>query len=1194
MKRILSAMGSGIGITIIVTIILSLCLWFLGAFLGFGESHPFEGTIGRLVGLAIMWIVALIIVLIILLTSKKKDESLADDIVTAAEDAGLDGEDEVVVAELGEMRDKLKTAMATLRKSKGGRKHLYQLPWYIIIGPPGAGKTTAIVNSGLPFPLADEIGKEAIGGVGGTRNCDWWFTDNAVLVDTAGRYTTQESDAEADNAAWIGFLGMLKKHRKRQPINGAMVAISLSDLSMQDEITQKGHAAAVRRRLHELRENLGVRFPVYVLFTKADLIAGFNEFYEGVGKVEREQVWGFTLPVGKAKSKKSPLVGFDEEFSLLVERLNMQSLEKMQAESDPARRSMIASFPSQVSSVRSTAWEFLNELFQDNTYEHKQFLRGIYFTSGTQEGTPIDRLMMGMARTFGIGRQAIGSGQGTGRSYFLTKLFDGVIFREAGLVSADDRVERRYRFTKWGAVAAVIIAAGFMGSMWVRSYLGNADMVAQTQQQVDEYRTVVVQIPASPVGDSDLVSVMPALNILRDLPNNPTITERPKPDGLGWGLYQGKVLGNQERLTYRAGLNHHFLPRLLLRLEQQMQANINNADLLYEALKVYLTIGQVGPLNRELVSNWMLADWEQAFPDASREDLRADLKDHLDALMTAPMAPIALNDDLVKAVQSVLTQMPQSQRVYNGIVNSAAANELPDWRLTDFGGPAISRALSRSSGKQLNDGVSGIYTYEGFHGVFLAEALAVASRIQRESWVLGEAGQLEQSQAALIALSTDVLDLYYNDFVMQYDTLLGDIDIIPMGSLANAVEVTNVLSGATSPISNVLEAIAQEAKLTEARTEKDAASGVQAGATSVGGRLLRRKLKTDSRLFLEAMSAAQESETGKKATPPGQFVEDHYAWLHQLTASQDGQPSQLDEMIDILKEVYQDLSNLNFAGGVGNPNETSTALPRFQAAAGRITAGPLKRWSTQVTVGSSGNITEGTRAGINARWQEAVLPLCQRVTTNTYPFKSRARTDASLTEFSQLFAPNGEIDKFFKENLAKHVDTRKNPWKFKKVNGADLGISQAVLTQLQRAALIKDAFFAGSPVPNVGFQMTPEALDPEARGILLEIDGQAVTFAHRDGSPRPFAIRWPGPVGASRVTFTPAKRNSESAITQSGPWAWFRMLDAAEVRNTNAPDRKRVIFNIGGRIAIFNMQTNTSINPFSLPTLSKFSCPKSF
>ena len=134
--------------------------------------------------------------------------------------------------EIGELRGKFKDAMKELRKSKGGRRHLNDLPWYIMIGPPGAGKTTAIVNSGLQFPLADKLGKAAIGGVGGTRNCDWWFTNDAVLIDTAGRYTTQESDAEADNAAWLGFLGLLKKYRKRQPINGAIIAISLSDLSL--------------------------------------------------------------------------------------------------------------------------------------------------------------------------------------------------------------------------------------------------------------------------------------------------------------------------------------------------------------------------------------------------------------------------------------------------------------------------------------------------------------------------------------------------------------------------------------------------------------------------------------------------------------------------------------------------------------------------------------------------------------------------------------------------------------------------------------------------------------------------------------------------------------------------------------------------------------------------------------------------
>ena len=1179
MVKFLRALGSGIGITIIVSLILSVTLWFVGGFLGFGDARPFDSVLGRLVGLVALWILALFVILIILLSRKKKDESLVEDIATMAEDTGLE-DDEVVTAELGEMRGKLKDAMNKLRKSKFGRQHLYQLPWYVMIGPPGAGKTTAIVNSGLQFPLANETGVAAIGGVGGTRNCDWWFTDQAVLVDTAGRYTTQESDAEADNAAWLGFLTLLKKHRKRQPINGAIVAISLSDLLMQDELTQKGHAVAIRRRLNELREKLSVHFPVYILFTKADLIAGFTEFFEPLGKEERDQVWGFTFPMVTRKTKASPIVKFDEEFSLLLSQLNGQSLERMQNESDPQRRSLIASFPSQVASVRAVAHEFLAELFLENKFEDRQMLRGVYFTSGTQEGTPIDRLMMGMARTFGIGRQAIGAGKGTGRSYFLTQLFGQVMFREAGLVSADDKVELRYRWAKRAAFVSVFLAAIGMGGLWVRSYTGNTVLLAETQKGIEEYRTAAAAIQPSPIGDTDLQNLIPALNILRDLPNNSTLEEKPRRDGLGWGLYQGKVLGNEERLTYRASLNQNFLPRLLLRLENQMQANINDPDLLYEALRVYLTLGQVGPINRELISAWLKFDWEFAFPDASRELMRADLNDHLDALLAAPLHPIALNNDLVAAVQRVLTQVPQSQRVYTGIINSPEATALSEWRLTDVGGPALARGLSRSSGKQMNDGIKGIYTYQGFNEVFLEQALEMATRIQRESWVLGADAQQVQSETVLSAMSRDVLDLYYNDFVVQYDTLMGELDIIPMGDLANAVEVINVLSGATSPIKNVLEAIAKETKLTEDRSGDGGVIG---------------KLSDKSRLFLDVLMTSQQAETGKKSKLPGQFVEDHFAWLHQLTAQADGQPSQVDELIVILKDVYQDLSNLNFAGGVGNPQDSSTALPRFQAAAGRITDGPIQRWGSQITVGSTSITTESNRAGINARWQEAVLPICERVTTNTYPFVRRSKTDAGLVEFSTLFRPGGEIDKFFQENLSKMVDTSKSPWTFKAGAGKGLGISQAVLTQLERAAQIRDAFFRGGALPDVGFQMLPEALDSKGwGGILLEIDGQAVTFRRRDKTPRPFAIRWPGPVGAARVTFTPEKRNSESAVLQSGTWAWFRMLDVAEVRNTNAPNLKRVIFNIGGRIATFQMQSSSALNAFSLPALTKFRCPKSF
>lgn len=1193
-RRILRAIfASGIGLTLFIALGFSLVVWFLGPFIGFGQVYLFDSVIARIIAIGVILLLALGILLIIVVRSSRRDQDMAEDIVETANESAY-GNNELVQAELTELKDKLKTALTKLRKSKLGRKHLYELPWYVMIGPPGAGKTTAIVNSGLQFPLADDMGKEAIGGVGGTRNCDWWFTDNAVLIDTAGRYTTQDSGESEDNTGWLGFLKLLKKHRKRQPINGAIVAISLSDLSQQDEATQKSHAAAIRRRLHELREKLGVRFPVYVLFTKSDLIAGFSEYFDTLAKEEREQVWGFTLPLlKKSKTDASPVATFDEEFGLILAQVNAQSLERMQQETDHQRRSLIAGFPAQVASIRNTARGFLQEVFQDNRFEQRHLLRGIYFTSGTQEGTPIDRLMMGMARTFGIGRQAIGSGRGTGRSFFLTRLFEGVIFPEAGLVSADDKVERRYRWTRRATIAASLVGAIGLTTLWVRSYLGNSNLLAEAAASVETYLTAAAQIPSSPIGDSDLPGVVPALNILRDMPANPALTDPDPERRLTWGLYQGKVVGTQAAQTYRAALNQHFLPRLILRLEDQMQANLNTPDFLYEALKIYLMLGQQGPMNQDLVKEWMALDWSVAFPGPGRDELRADLEQHLIGLLSQPMDKVGLNGPLLDQIQGILSEMPLAQRVYNGIINSPRAKELPEWRLTDVGGPAIARVIVRSSGKPLNEGVEGIFTYDGFKKVFLDEALGVATRLQRESWVLGPRGETEQSETALIAMSRDVLDLYYNDYIARYDQILGDIDIIPMESLSHAVEVTNVLSGPTSPLVNILKAVASETRLTEDRAAEINAGSIAEGVRDIGSMELQSNLTSRSQLFLEALRSAAGSDATQPAPkPPGLYVEERFAWLQQLVAEPEGQPSQLDELMGRLTEVYQELNKLSFSGTANPSAAEATAIIRFQEMANRL-PGPIQRWSTQISSGSSGITADGTRASINARWQAQVLPFCNQALANRYPFDKSARADVAMQDFARLFAPNGLIDSFFNENLRDYVDTLTRPWSWRRVNDADLGISQAVLQQLQYAAEIRDAFFAGGEQPSVKFQITPEALDPKAREVKLTIDGQDLKFQHST-PPAPAAFSWPGSVGVASVTFQPVQSGTGNQLGRDGPWAWFRLLNAAEIRQTNVSDRNRVIFNVGGRIAIFQLQSGSVLNPFALPALTKFSCPKSF
>ncbi|MBX9596911.1 MAG: type VI secretion system membrane subunit TssM, partial [Roseomonas sp.] len=324
---------------------------------------------------------------------------------------------------------RLAEALGALKQAGGGKGgYLYERPWYVIIGPPGSGKTTAIQNSGLDFPLA--AGRVA--GVGGTRNCDWWIAEQAVLIDTAGRYTTQDSDAGADKAGWERFLELLRKQRPKQPLNGVVVAFGADMISRLDAAQRDQHAQAVRRRIRELEQKLGQRLPVYLLVSKADLIVGFSEFFDDLDKETRAQVWGVTFPAQAGPEGHSGRFG--DEFAALVKRLQDRLLERLQAERGPEQRARIGGFPAQFASLEAPLGAFVNAAFGGSKLDPAPFLRGIYFTSGTQEGTPIDRLTGALSRAFGLDprRPAAIMGQ-KGRSYFLGRLLRDVVFNEARL-----------------------------------------------------------------------------------------------------------------------------------------------------------------------------------------------------------------------------------------------------------------------------------------------------------------------------------------------------------------------------------------------------------------------------------------------------------------------------------------------------------------------------------------------------------------------------------------------------------------------------------------------------------------------------------------------------------------------------------------------------------------------------------------
>jgi type VI secretion system protein ImpL len=364
----------------------------------------------------------------------------------AAAAAGNDAAtDQRIAAELETVRARFRQAAEDLDGARfaspdGKGREIEDLPWYVMIGAPGSGKTTALINSGLRFPLYAKDSSPSVPGVGGTRNCDWWFSDEAVLLDTAGRYTTQDSDRKADAAAWLGFLDLLKETRPKRPLNGALVTVSVMDLLLWTKAERAKFSGHVRMRLAEMYAALQVRFPIYVLVTKVDMLAGFTDFFGDLDSSARAQVWGTTFPMEFDPAWMAE--PYARDFAALEERLGAEMLARLQEERDLQRRASIYRFPQQFHAMGPLVGEFLAQTFGTQVNHKPLQLRGVYFTSGTQEGNPIDRVLVALARTFRLERGNSSGMGGTGKSFFLTRLLREVVFSEEHLAVVDEPVAR--------------------------------------------------------------------------------------------------------------------------------------------------------------------------------------------------------------------------------------------------------------------------------------------------------------------------------------------------------------------------------------------------------------------------------------------------------------------------------------------------------------------------------------------------------------------------------------------------------------------------------------------------------------------------------------------------------------------------------------------------------------------------------
>ena len=604
-------------------------VWFVGDMLPVLESAGARIALIGVVGIAFLaWEI------LRARKAAKENEQLLAGLVAGSMDADSA---ERAAAELQALRKRFEEALGVLKVARfktpgGGKRTVSQLPWYMFIGAPGSGKTTALLNAGLRFPLGDpRSGDQAVQGVGGTRNCDWWFTEQAVLLDTAGRYTTQESDHQADAAAWLGFLDLLRRFRARQPLNGVIITLSIGDLVHWNEEELGRYAKHVRDRVRELYARLGVRLPIYLMVTKSDLLAGFAEFYSEFDAKQRSQVWGTTFdPTEQARGLGDR---FKEEFGRLERRLYTLLPERLQETRDLQKRASIYRFPQQYRVAGPLIAKFLDGAFGGAWVGETPFVRGVYFTSGTQEGSPIDRVLGTLARSFNLERKVVAPPTGAGKSYFLKRLLHEVIFGESGLAGLNQAAERSERLGRLAAYAVLAALAIGCGLLWTASFLGNRDLVATAEAKTSETARDIDAVKSLGPGDeTKLIAFLDRLRSLRDSARGGDSAV------LHAGFYQGDKLGAQAARAYRNALRDGLLWDLTISLENAVRAGGDDA-----VRSGYVAL--YDDANRDVAAIERAAQRVWKLPDALNETLSAHLRE---ALAERPLTlPRPKNEALV-------------------------------------------------------------------------------------------------------------------------------------------------------------------------------------------------------------------------------------------------------------------------------------------------------------------------------------------------------------------------------------------------------------------------------------------------------------------------------------------------------------------------------------------------------------------
>lgn len=1149
-------------------VLLNVAIWWAGPWLVVGDNQPLSSVSARALCSLIFSLGALSIwglfqwrKLQAVRSQQYREEQLKIDPIAVYEER---------------QEAELNGVMAEIKQSLNTRNYLYSLPWYLVLGLENAGKTSLINRSGQNFALSSVMrasGKKSEN----PYSFDWWVGDQSVLIDPDGELLTQgnrseENEGELERRLWLHFVSWLEKTRSRRPLNGIVLAIDIAHLATATASERKAYANLLRARIRELMETLATRLPVYITLTKLDLLSGFEPFFKHYSKEQRDDVLGFTFSLESVDNLDHWLEEFSAEYSGFVSRIHDHYPHAVVERLTHEERAAIYSFTRQMSGLQSILKTFLADALSSDQFSTSALVRGTYFTSVYQQGVPTNAFSDSAARRYGL-THAVNTAQNAKNStvYFTQRLFNNIIYPEAGLATDNFRVAKHKRRLIALSLASCFVASVLLVGTWHQYYSRNLDQSDAVLAKVNDYKE---QFPTT-FSSASKEEVLEPLNKIRQATLEFGFF-REKPRYVSdFGLYQGHTIGPRVEDTYLNLLENRFLPLLMADVVVDLKHAQTDEEKL-AALRVYKMLVDKSGRYKDYVLDYFAKYWQQAFP--GQKSVQGELLDHLDYAMrhTDLAGNVALGDadaeavvrpyeDVIAQAQFELSTIPNDQRVYRNLKLNAQTVLGPSISLRNLIGPVFDVVFEeRVSNQSLY--IPQILTKSGFENYFMPRTEQVSELALIDSWVLGQSKTAQFSEADKQVLREKIRNLYVADYVTTWRAALNDIDIKHFTDINDAVVVLESLTGNVEPLQRLL-----------------------------------RTLENNT-LMIKGFDASGEAETELVKSAKYQVasnIQSPFAELNLMLTPIGEQPAYVNEVLASIDELKTYLKSIQESPDVGMAALSATKDRVMLTSSdpiytlNRIASGLPKPLDTMVSKLANESwyvVKQEAIKHLEVRWYEDVYKPYSMTIAGRYPFNQASPKDIALQDFEAFFAPGGTLDRFYSNQLKVFIDENIAVDDFDTQQSL---IRPEVISQISQAERIRQAFFNRKGILDVNFSVEPIQLSGNKRRSVLNVDGQFLTYSH--GPRAGVELIWPNTLrdsAVSKVTLVPTQSNlSPRSVSLQGPWAFFRLLEKGNVVSASqtSVDYR---FNVDGGDMIYRINAESDSNPFTERLFKSFKLSK--